>query len=190
MKYRKSLEILAFFFVPIFVLMLPDLRFGFLILWFLSLKVCVHSKIHWSNFWLQFGTRDLIAFLLLLIGLWFFQDPTQNWSDVLEKIQDLGWWFIVYPLFSALPQEVLYRLHFHELLEKNFKSPFIILISALNFSFLHIVYLNSKTLLLTFLSGMVLAWLYRSRSDFGKVVFWHSISGLSAFCFGLEKHFI
>jgi membrane protease YdiL (CAAX protease family) len=102
-------------------------------------------------------------------------------------------WFIVclvYPVVSVYPQEVLYRpFLFHRysmLFETRWRR---IVVSALVFSYLHIVFWSPIALVLTLLGGFVFAWTYdRSRSTFAVSVE-HTIYGIYVFTIGYGWYF-
>lgn len=93
-----------------------------------------------------------IAVVLFLLTLIF--DPTH----LFYFPQNRPWlWSIVivlYPVFSALPQEIIYRAFFFQKYSKFLKNDNLIVISsALLFSYLHIIFHNPVAVIFTLIGG-------------------------------------
>lgn len=96
---------------------------------------------------------------------------------------------LLYPLFSAWPQELIFRTYFFHRYKKVMPSkPLRVFVSALVFSFAHIIYANVWAMLLSFVGGLMFAYTYaKSRSTIA-VTIEHSIWGLWLFSMGLGKY--
>lgn len=97
---------------------------------------------------------------------------------------------IVYPLFSAYGQEVIYRAFLHLRYRSLLGDGWLfIVVSAALFSFVHIIYYSPLSIILTFVMGLYLAWVYmRYRSTLFVAVL-HGLLGDAAFTVGLGQHF-
>ena len=97
---------------------------------------------------------------------------------------------IFYPVFSAFGQEVIYRTFLFRRYGKLFPGswPFI-LASGITFSFLHIVYYDPVSMILTFLGGIYFARVYlQTRSVLFSAVL-HGILGIMVFGIGMGQYF-
>ncbi len=97
---------------------------------------------------------------------------------------------LFYPVFSAFGQEIIYRTflsrRYAMILPKGWQF---VLASAIAFSFMHIVYYNPVSLILTFMGGFYFAVNYRlSRSVLFTSVL-HGIFGIMMFGVGLGQYF-
>jgi len=96
--------------------------------------------------------------------------------------------FFVYYLFISGPsQEFLFRCNLFALMRRgNLRGPFVqIMLSAVTFSFLHIIYNDPLILLVTFMAGLIWGWIYYRCPNFWGVALSHSIVGAIAIKVGL-----
>lgn len=111
---------------------------------------------------------------------------------VFPKEQPLTWAIvlILYPFLSALPQELLYREFFFNRYESLFKREWILmLLSALSFSFLHIVYDNLWAVILSLIAGFIFARTYQKTRSLFWVSLEHAIYGILVFTIGMGRYF-
>jgi membrane protease YdiL (CAAX protease family) len=98
--------------------------------------------------------------------------------------------FFFYPTFSAYQQEVVYRkfifMRYRPLFHKKWM---LILASGITFSFVHIVYFSALSLILTFIAGIYLAYIYEKTKSVMFVGILHGIMGFLVFTVGLGQHF-
>ncbi len=95
---------------------------------------------------------------------------------------------VLYPLLSAFPQEVFYRLYFFRRFGDWFKDPQIaIFVSALVFAFGHIMFMNWVAILATFFGGLVFAWRYHRSGSILLATVEHGIYGNFFFTVGLGQ---
>jgi membrane protease YdiL (CAAX protease family) len=104
-----------------------------------------------------------------------------------------GLWLLtmaLYPILSALPQELLFRPLFFRryaaLLPKGLAA---ILLNAMIFSLAHLLYWNWIVLAMTFVGGLAFAWAYEVRRSFALAVLLHAIAGWILFTVGLGVYF-
>lgn len=97
--------------------------------------------------------------------------------------------WLLYPILSALPQELIFRpLFFH-----RFGSLFPdertgLVVNAAIFSFAHLMYWSLVVAILTFLGGLVFALAYR-RDGFPSAWLLHGLAGNALFAVGMGYYF-
>ncbi len=130
----------------------------------------------------------LLIFPSLLFTTLFLLFPDNIFSDydnprVLMAI-------IAYPVFSSLPQEIIYRKFFYfrysDLIGNRY---LLIVLNALLFSFAHIYFLNYVALVLTLLGGIVFSLTYFKSKSLLFVSIEHSIYGLALLCSSMNQFF-
>lgn len=95
-----------------------------------------------------------------------------------------------YPIFSAYGQEIIFRKFLFLRYKKIFPSVWImILASGISFSFAHIFYFNTLAMVLSFLGGIYLAFVYSKTGSVLFVTLLHGIMGFILFTVGLGQHF-
>lgn len=107
--------------------------------------------------------------------------------------QDPVVWMVVmllYPLLSALPQELIYRAFFFRRYGSLFQNEKIVgYASAIAFSFLHIVYDNGWAIGLSLLGGLLLAHTWRRTRSLFWVSVEHALYGCIVFTVGMGRYF-
>jgi membrane protease YdiL (CAAX protease family) len=95
-----------------------------------------------------------------------------------------------YPVFSAYSQEIIYRTFLYHRYGILFnKRILFILASSISFSFVHIVYYSGVSMVLTFIMGAYLAFVYwQTRSVLFSAIL-HGIFGILVFAVGLGQYF-
>jgi membrane protease YdiL (CAAX protease family) len=97
---------------------------------------------------------------------------------------------IVYPLLSVYPQELIYRAFlFHRYGRLCNSESSVVHLSALAFSFGHIIYFHPVSLLLTFFGGYLFAWTYRKTRSLLAVSIEHALYGCLLYTIGLGRFF-
>jgi uncharacterized protein len=98
---------------------------------------------------------------------------------------------IFYPVFSVIPQALAYRaLFFHRYAHLFPGKWFQIIVSALLFSFGHILYKNYLVLVLTFIGGIIYSYHYLKSKSLIFSILEHSAYGIWLFASGLGMFFI
>ncbi len=103
-------------------------------------------------------------------------------------------WLLVvflYPLFSVLPQEIIFRVFFFKRYQNILGEKVFVkyLVNTIIFSFGHIVFNNFHAVLITFLVSPLFSYAYE-RKSFLTCVTIHSLGGQIIFTLGLGKFFI
>lgn len=97
---------------------------------------------------------------------------------------------VFYPVFSAFGQEVIYRTFLFRRYQKLFGPDWMcILLSGLSFSFLHIVYYDPVSMILTFMGGIWFAGVYRRTRSVLFTAVLHGLMGMIVFGVGLGRYF-
>lgn len=97
---------------------------------------------------------------------------------------------VLYPLLSALPQEIVFRpLFFRRYGAILPGGSAAIWINAAVFSFAHVMYWNGIVLVMTFVGGLVFARAYETRGSFPLAVVLHAVAGNVVFLVGLGVYF-
>ncbi len=98
---------------------------------------------------------------------------------------------VLYPLLSALPQELVYRPLFFRrygrILPDN--MPVQVVVNAGLFSLAHLMYWSPTVLAMTFVGGLIFAFAYETRGNFPEAFVLHSLSGIIVFAIGLGSVF-
>jgi membrane protease YdiL (CAAX protease family) len=98
---------------------------------------------------------------------------------------------VAYPVFSALPQELLYRVFFFQRYEGLFgQGRALVLASAAAFALMHVVFANVPAVALTLPAGLVLGWSYARTGSLALVAFEHTLYGILVFTLGLGRYFM
>ena len=97
---------------------------------------------------------------------------------------------IFYPVFSAYGQEIIYRTFFARRYSAIFpRSWHFVLASAVSFSFLHIVYYDPVSMILTFIGGLYFAVNYQITRSVLFTSVLHGIFGILIFGVGMGQYF-
>lgn len=192
---RFLLSVIALYYLPPLLILVGVLPFAwrFQILAAMTALVVAYNRLH------LIGLRELgfrrdtlkssillnISVSLLLVVIMYL---TTKAGLVRESTPPEWEMFFVYYVFVSSPsQEFLFRGHLFALMHRhNIQRPsFQVLLSAITFSFLHVVYRDTLTLLATFLLGLVWGWIYQRYPNFWAVAFSHAAVGAVAIKVGL-----
>ena len=143
------------------------------------------KKINWKISFIYF-------FVFLVSGYFYvlFYDPNILLSFPKDNFQLWVIVMFIYPFFSVIPQEVIYRVFFYHRYKKLFSGN-LLLLTLLNlffFSFAHIVFINPHAILITAIASPIFSYLYIKESFFTCVLV-HSLGGQIVFTLGLGKFF-
>jgi membrane protease YdiL (CAAX protease family) len=98
--------------------------------------------------------------------------------------------FIFYPLWSAYPQELIYRAYFyHRFGPLISNQTLLIVINALLFSFSHIIFRNWIAVILTFLGSILFSYTYKKSNSLMVTFIEHALYGNIIFATGLGQFF-
>jgi membrane protease YdiL (CAAX protease family) len=194
--------VLLFFGIPILIfldedflypsiLVLPVLVFIFIILqrtsdfeWKELLRWALPQKALLIN-----GVIVVSCALVMLAYVWFFD------REKLFNLPRANPWIylalcIFYPVFSAFGQEIIYRTFLSKRYSRIFPRKWhFLLASGITFSFLHIVYYDPVSMILTFIGGLYFARVYQQTGSVLFCAILHGIFGIMFFGVGLGQYF-
>ena len=132
---------------------------------------------------------SLSAMFLLFLVMWM---TPGNLFDLPEKHFRL--WVLLcasYPLLSAYPQEIIYRLFLFKRYKRLLSTKILrITASAVTFGFAHIIYGSGLSVMLTLVAGFYLAWVYTRTKSVLYTTILHCVFGFLVFTLGLGQYFI
>lgn len=131
-----------------------------------------------------------VCLALLIAGAIFLFRP--DWAFNLVRRAPLFWLLVMalYPVLSVYPQAIVFRSFLFHRYRNLFKSPAaMIIVSALAFSFAHIVFRNLIAVICTLVGGVIFAWRYRHTRSLFVSAFEHALYGCWMFTVGLGDFF-
>jgi membrane protease YdiL (CAAX protease family) len=97
---------------------------------------------------------------------------------------------VFYPVFSAFGQEIIYRTFLFRRYQDLFRKEWLVMMaSGLTFSFLHIVYYDPVSMILTFIGGLYFARVYMLTRSVLFTSVLHGLMGIIVFGVGLGQYF-
>jgi len=105
-----------------------------------------------------------------------------------------GTWLMVmvlYPVLSVTTQEIMFRLFFFSRYRALFGNDIqaAIVLNAVLFTFVHIIFQNMTTLVISLFGGLLFAWRYENTRSYWAVVLEHTLYGNLIFTLGLGRYF-
>ncbi|WP_316015702.1 CPBP family intramembrane glutamic endopeptidase [Roseobacter sp. HKCCA0434] len=142
------------------------------------------ARIEWRAtviFALATALVAIVLTLTLMPQMWLYLPRTETalWLTILA----------LYPLVSALPQELIFRPLFFRRYGALVPSGAGIWINAALFSLAHLMYRDWIVLAMTFSGGLAFAWAYERRGSFWTAVLMHALAGGIVFTVGLGRLF-
>lgn len=142
-----------------------------------------------GNFKTMWGLMFLS--ILALIGILYLQEPELLFLVIKKKPMLWLIGMVGYPLFSVFPQELIYRAYFFQRFGKFIKNDMIlILLSAIAFSYMHIVFKNWYAVLFTFPGGILFARSWVKTKTMALPWIEHSLYGQILFTVGYGTYFL
>lgn len=143
--------------------------------------------------WRRVPVWQVLAFGLLvgLIGWAIIQITRPDYARPLtaERLRFLGVIWLLYPILSALPQELIFRPLFFHRFGSLFPDPHrAVVVNAFVFSFAHLMYWSIVVAVLTFVGGWIFARAYLIRG-FPSAWILHGIAGNVLFTVGMGAYF-
>lgn len=126
---------------------------------------------------------------LLGWGIMSLTRPDDLWPFTADRLQLLALIWMLYPVLSALPQELIFRpLFFHRYKSILPRANAAIVANAAVFSFAHLMYWSWIVAAMTFAGGLVFAHAYLHR---GFLSAWllHAFAGNMLFAVGMGYYF-
>lgn len=139
--------------------------------------------------WRRFLIKTAVVAAAVIIVAWLVQPEN---LFVLPRERPVVWGIILvlYPLLSALPQELVYREFIFQRYNTLFCAEWALMVaSVLSFAFLHVVYDNIWAIILTLAGGVMFAQTYRETQSLYWVSIEHALYGAVVFTVGLANFF-
>ena len=148
-----------------------------------------NGKFNWKRLFTSFNSRYLKIILIrtifvaialyILVLIWqpglLFNLPPRYGKHIVLLI-------ILYPVFSVLPQELIYRAFFFQRYSELFPNKNILFImSIISFSYLHIIYYNPIAVILTFIGGYFFGRTYSESGSLLLTIIEHTLIWLFNF---------
>lgn len=194
-KGRFLFTVIVLYYLPPLLILSGHLPFA----WRFHILAIMTSVMLAYDFWHGIGLKELgfrrdtltasllsnAAATLLLVTTMFLSFRTGIIRD--STAPDWRLFFVYYVFVSSPSQEFLFRSNLFALMRRNnIRWPFVqIILSAITFSFLHIIYRDPLTLLATFTVGLLWGWIYYRYSNFVGVAASHAVVGAVAIKVGL-----
>lgn len=150
----------------------------------------------WRHLRIGFGRIRWARALIFALGVgvmgWIILSATR--PDYLrplspERLRFLALLWLLYPILSALPQELIFRVLFYHRYGELFRNSRVALVAnAAVFSFAHLMYWSWIVAGLTFAGGLIFAYSYRRRG-FPEAVLLHGLAGNMLFTVGMGVFF-
>jgi len=97
---------------------------------------------------------------------------------------------VLYPVLSVYPQAIIYRAFFFARYRPLFpNTALLIAMSAVAFSFAHIIFRNPIALTFTLVGGALFAWRYAETGSLFSSSVEHALYGCWMFTIGLGQYF-
>jgi len=131
----------------------------------------------------------LLAVLFFAILLAWYPDHLFD----LPRNMTMFWLLLIvlYPLFSVYPQELLYRAFFFHRYRSLFKNKiYLLLLNALMFGWMHIVFHNMLAIIFTFIGAFLFADTYRKTRSLRLTCLEHALYGNLLFTLGYGEAFL
>lgn len=146
----------------------------------------------WGNI-RPFLTAILIrdAFCIVSLGIAvYFLAPQLLFSLIRRALLLWTLIFLLYPLFSVYPQELLYRAFFFHRYQPLFGGRWgMLAASALAFGFVHIIFRNWPAVGLCVIGGFLFSYTYQTSGSLLLACLDHAIFGNFVFTIGLGQFF-
>lgn len=195
---------ILFFLIPVLLYMHPTRLNVHISLWLVAAyaAIILHKTpgFSWRREWngMPWNPRDLklvtARFIISTIGILFLTHIIQPERLFSFPLHRPGFWLVVmilYPILSALPQEFVFRSFFFRRYAALFPEKWMKLaVSALIFGFIHIVFHNPISPLLSVLCGFFLASSYLEHNSLKRVTLEHALYGDMVFTIGLGLYFL
>jgi CAAX protease family protein len=164
---------------------------AFLVLW-RDPAINLSRLVAWGNF-RPFLSTILIRDAVCLIGLGVavcLLAPQLLFSLIRHSPRLWAFIFLLYPLFSVYPQELLYRAYFFHRYQPLFGGGWgMVVASAVAFGFVHIIFRNWLAVGLCLIGGFLFSLTYQMSGSLLLACLDHAIFGNFLFTIGLGEFF-
>lgn len=197
---RRWVEFVALYLgAPLLIALWPSPRMMFpalLAFCGLGLLMLWQSGFQWSRLWQGWGRirwARVALFAAIVAGvavtvLWW-RHPSALFAFPRSHPGRLAMVWMLYPVLSALPQELIFRVLFFHRYQGLFRgNRAAVLVNAAVFALAHLMYWSPVVLAMTFAGGLVFALVYLRRGFVAAWVF-HAVAGNVLFTVGMGIYF-
>lgn len=135
----------------------------------------------------------LLLFITISVSVYLFIYLYMNDGSLVADFSEnrkLLYMILMYPLLSAVPQEIIFREFFFYRYGAIFRSPaLLITVNILLFSFAHIYFASNIVTIFTLVGGAIFAITYIRTRSLLVVSIQHSLYGLMILSSGLGEYF-
>lgn len=161
------------------------------LIYLLTSRSFSNKKLGFNDFreWKELFLRACLAALVLMAFTLIFEPHN---LFILPRTKPFLWGLIMvfYPIWSALTQELIYRPFFFARYRKIIGSRrAVLLLNALLFAFLHIIFRNWVAVVGAFVAGLFWARNYQKNQSWLAVALEHAIWGDLLYTIGLGHYF-
>lgn len=142
----------------------------------------------WGNM-KPISVRWVLAVIAMILFIYFY-DPDRMFEMTRSRPYFLFVLFVLYPILSALPQELIFCSFFFHRYAPFFRHKTTrIIMSAVVFAYAHVLYINAIAPTLSFIGGLIFAQTYAKTRSLALVTIEHSLYGNALFLVGLGWYF-
>lgn len=146
------------------------------------------SEVNWRNLKTILLRWILSCAVLAAFTLWYA--PERFLSLPRHSPEFIPGFLLFYSVFSALPQEFLFCVFFFRRYRPYFgDGRWMVVASALIFTYAHMLYLNPIAPTFSFFGGIIFALTYLKTRSLVLVTLEHSLYGMALFVVGLGRYF-
>lgn len=200
MKHKLAIEfVLVFLIVPLLVrfFYLPLGLNPLILLWVAAIVLFWICREEIREGFQRPGRKEfqLIAVMVVItfvasVSFVYFFDSIPVFNLIKERPLLFGMICVLYPIFSALPQELIFRFFFCKRYEDLFSTtvPFV-LVNAFCFGYIHIIYMNWIAIGGCLIAGLFMAAFFHRFRNLSSAWVLHSLLGIVVFASGAGIHF-
>jgi len=177
--------------------------FMFAFLWGATLYALIIIRLYHFDGWRDIWRAETVTWdnLKPILGRWVlaslgmlvfcaFYDPERLFYIPKERPEIIPAIIFLYPLISALPQELIFCTFFFRRYRPFFGSGhWIVIASAVIFAYVHVLYINPVAPVLSLAGGVIFALTYLRHKSLALVTIEHGLYGNSLFLIGLGHYF-
>ncbi len=209
MKFLLNKKFIAAEFVilclclPTYIIVSKSAAFMFNFLWGAALYsafilyTCYKPYFHSSWKWQAVNFENMRSILVrwafacvaMTVFIWIY-DPERMFGLLKVRPEFVPVLLVAYPVFSALPQELIFCTFFFKRYEAFFGNGMkMVSASALIFAYAHILYINPVAPTLSLVGGIIFALTYLRTQSLALVTIEHGLYGNFLFLIGLGWYF-
>ncbi|MGE3622648.1 MAG: CPBP family intramembrane glutamic endopeptidase [Bdellovibrionales bacterium] len=205
MRTRLRFEFFILFIcIPLALAVHPTRMAAHICLWLISAySIFVMTRVpgfSWRELWhgkkwpARHKKAALIRFIAATVLIVIFTDAIAPQRLFAFPVQRPGFWLLVmilYPILSALPQELVFRSYFHRRYATLFPTrAAMISINAFCFGLVHVMFHNWVSPLLSVIAGALFAWSYSQHRSLKWAAIEHAAYGCMIFTCGIGLYFL